>query len=78
LAAGSLIAAATASAAPLPTGHARGVHVSVATHTASFRFGPHLDFGVRYLVTGRPRLFYDLNDGVLSTNGQAYLYAGEV
>jgi hypothetical protein len=29
------------------------VHVSVATHTASFRFGPHLDFGVRYLVTGR-------------------------
>lgn len=40
-------------AAPLPTGHARGVHVTVKPHTAVFRFGPYLNFGVRYLVSGR-------------------------
>jgi hypothetical protein len=47
------LAATDARAAALPTGHARGVHIRVTTHTVVFRFGPYLDFGVRELVSAR-------------------------
>lgn len=42
-----------ASAAPLPTGHARGVRVTVAKRAVTFRFGPFTRFDVRYLVEAR-------------------------
>jgi hypothetical protein len=46
-------APATSNAATFPTGHAKGVRVSLTKRTVTFSFGRYTSFDVRYLVEGR-------------------------